>query len=82
MAPKLLKIYRMAMGMGQTQIAESLGMHRQAWERFEAGRSRPGTDKLYQLSKITGWSMEELYLDYTPESRDQPLGLSRTPKRA
>lgn len=66
MAPKLLRIYRTAMGMSQTQIAESVGMYRQDWERLESGRARPGADRLYKLSEITGYTMQEIYEDYSP----------------
>jgi transcriptional regulator with XRE-family HTH domain len=64
MPPKLLRIYRQAMDCTKTQIADALGFYPQDWHRWETGIRKPGAGRLYELSKILGVSMEDLYEDY------------------
>lgn len=55
-------------GLSQEELAEKLGVSRQAvskWERVEAA---PDTDNLIALAKLYGVSLDEL-LNYTPENK-------------
>ena len=57
-------------GLSQEELAEKLGVSRQAvskWERVEAA---PDTDNLIALAKLYGVSLDEL-LNYTPENKSE-----------
>ena len=47
-------------GLSQEQLADQLGVSRQAISKWECGESSPDTDNLIELSKIYGVSLDEL----------------------
>ena len=51
---------RRKMGLSQEQLAEKLGVSRQAVSKWETGASVPELDKLLALSEFFGVSVEEL----------------------
>ena len=56
------KIYtlRRRMGFSQEQLAERIGVSRQAISKWESGQSTPDLDKLLALSQCFGVTMDEL----------------------
>ena len=56
------KLYelRRASGMSQEELAEKLGVSRQAVSKWESGRSDPSTTNLIALAKLFGVEPEEL----------------------
>lgn len=55
-----LKARRAAHGMSQEQVAEALGVSRQAVSKWENGSSEPSTANLMALAKLYGLSVDEL----------------------
>ncbi len=65
-------------GLSQEDLAEKLGVSRQAiskWERVEAS---PDTDNLIALAKLYGVSLDEL-LNYTPENAAKDTAKESSP---
>lgn len=67
-------------GMSQKEVAEELGITRQAVSQWESGKAFPSMEKQIALSRLYGVSAEELYRmngtevqpKNAPESRDTP----------
>ena len=55
-----LQELRKAHGLSQEDLADKLGVSRQAVSKWECGEASPDTDNLIQLSKIYGISLDEL----------------------
>ena len=55
-----LKAQRTSRGMTQEQVAEAVGVSRQAVSKWESGASDPSTANLIALAKLYGISAEEL----------------------
>ena len=55
-----LKEYRRDRGFSQEDLAERLGVSRQAVSKWETGTSDPSTSNLLALAKLYGISPEEL----------------------
>ena len=51
---------RRAQGLSQEQVAERIGVSRQAVSKWEADRSRPELDKLAALASLYGVTLDEL----------------------
>ena len=51
---------RKALGLSQEQLAEQVGVSRQAISKWETGQSAPELDKLVRLSQVFGISTDEL----------------------
>jgi transcriptional regulator with XRE-family HTH domain len=66
-ANKLVKL-RKQMGLSQEELAEKIGVSRQAVSKWERSESSPDTDNLIALSKIYGISIDEM-LDYDVDSK-------------
>ena len=56
---KLISL-RKANGLSQFNLAEQLGVSRQAVSKWESGASAPSTTNLMALAKLFGVSAEEL----------------------
>ena len=50
-------------GLSQEQLAEQLGLSRQAVSKWERAEASPDTDNLICLAKIYGISLDELLAD-------------------
>ncbi len=59
LADKLYKL-RTASGLSQEELAEKLNVSRQSVSKWESGNSIPGLDKVVELSKIYGVSIDYL----------------------
>lgn len=57
----------------QEQLAELLGVTRQAVSRWESGAAYPETAKLIQLSRLYGCSVDALLKDELPSPADMPF---------
>lgn len=58
---------RKAKGYSQDELADLIGVSRQAVSKWERGESSPDTDNLIALAKLYGVSIDEL-LDYQPQN--------------
>ncbi len=56
-----LKYCREQKGFSQTDIAEKLGVTQQAIAKWETGEAMPRADKLPQLAKILGCTIDALF---------------------
>lgn len=65
-ANKLLKL-RKEKGYSQEQLAEKLGISRQAVSKWERAEASPDTDNLIELCKLYGVSLDELLLNAKPK---------------
>ena len=66
---KLLNL-RKKHNMSQEQLADKLGISRQAVSKWESASSLPDMDKIMQLCKILNCSLEELVDDDIPTKKD------------
>lgn len=56
-----IKKYREKAELSQIDVAESLGVTQGAVSQWEKGESNPSADKLPELAKILGCTIDELY---------------------
>lgn len=64
-----LKIFRKERGLTQTQVADAVGLGRQAYAYYEKGEREPSTETLCKLADFFGVSTDEL-LGRTPQLFD------------
>lgn len=62
-----LRILRKEMGLSQEELADRIGVSRQAMSKWESGQSYPELDKLIVLSGILNVSIDELVKDQAPD---------------
>lgn len=60
-----LQSYRTQNGLTQEQVAEHLGISRQAVAKWEGGKSAPSTENMLALAKLYGVSLDHLMADNT-----------------
>ncbi len=66
---------RRASGLNQEELAERLGISRQAVSKWEAGMAAPSTEKYRELSRIFGVSVDELLNpDTTQKQEERKIG--------
>lgn len=58
-ANRLLQ-YRKRMGLSQEELAEKIGVSRQAVSKWERAEASPDTDNLIELSKVYGVTLDEM----------------------
>jgi len=63
---KTLRQLRMNSHMTQEQVAEKLGVTRQALSSYESGRTRPDVDTLLRLAEIYHTDMDTILYDQLP----------------
>ena len=71
------KLYelRRASGMSQEELAEKLGVSRQAVSKWESGATQPELPKLIELSKLYSVSVDELLsLEHTAQEDHRRCG--------
>lgn len=66
-ANKLVKL-RKENGLSQEQLAQKLGISRQAVSKWERAEASPDTDNLIELAKLYHISLDELLLNQTEEN--------------
>lgn len=57
-------------GLTQQEVAEELGVSRQAVSQWEAGKTFPSMEKQLALSRLYGVSLEELYRDGAAQDKE------------
>ena len=72
---------RVAHGMSQAALAQSLGISRQSVAKWEAGKSRPELEKMIRLCSLFGCTMDELVYGVgchagVPAEREVPAPVS------
>lgn len=72
---KILKL-RKQNGLSQEELAERLGVSRQAVSRWEAGSTQPDAFNLLQLSKLFGVTADYLLNDDCQSEQNVPAGTS------
>ncbi len=70
MAERFAQLRKKA-GLSQEELAEKLGISRQAVSKWERAESSPDTDNLIALSKLYGLSLDELLLLNQPEKKEE-----------
>lgn len=77
--------YRKGAGLSQQELAERIGVSRQSVSKWETDVSVPSIDKLYELSKLYGVSVdnllsEEIYVETVKnDGRKERLGEKESP---
>ena len=66
-----LKAQRTSRGMTQEQVAEAVGVSRQAVSKWENGTAEPSTSNLLALARFYGVDLNELLRDITSEPKDR-----------
>ena len=63
--------YRKKAGLSQEELADKLGVSRQAVSKWECAESSPDTDNLIALSKIYGVSLDELINNEPQDKKEE-----------
>lgn len=79
-ANRLLQ-YRKNSGLSQEELAEKIGVSRQAVSKWERAEASPDTDNLITLAKVYGVSLDEL-LNVNPEKEKEPPTPESEPESA
>ena len=69
-ANRLLK-YRKDSGLSQEELAEKIGVSRQAVSKWERSEASPDTDNLIRLAELYGISLDELLTGKKPEAAQE-----------
>lgn len=56
-----IKLHREKSGLTQQQLAKKLGLYQSTIAMWEAGDRLPRSDKLPELAKVLGCSIDDLY---------------------
>ena len=72
--------YRKKAGLSQEELADKLGVSRQAVSKWECAESSPDTDNLIALSKIYGVSLDELINNEPQDKKETKEGFNFTAK--
>ena len=59
-------------GLSQEELAEKIGVSRQAVSKWERAESSPDTDNLIELARLYGVSLDELLFTMEPASQKSP----------
>ena len=70
--------YRKQMGISQEELAEKIGVSRQAVSKWERAEASPDTDNLIELSKIYGVSLDEMMLGTKPAGEGKAESAEQT----
>lgn len=67
-----LKKRREAAGMTQEELGNRLGVVRATVSAWECGTNTPSINMAFRVAEILGCSVEQLYLELTPEEEEIP----------
>ena len=56
-----IRLYREKLGITQQQLAKMMGLYQSTIAMWEAGNRLPRSDKLPELAKALGCSIDDLY---------------------
>jgi transcriptional regulator with XRE-family HTH domain len=78
-----VRIFRLAKGLSQTDLADKLGITFQQIQKYEKGTNRVGSGRLFEISQILGISLLALFegskTALANNSDDSPFGLLADP---
>ena len=57
----LIKDIRQSKGLKQNYCAEKVGVSQQLWSQFEQGKKYPRINTAYEMAKVLGVEINELY---------------------
>ena len=60
MKPRIRDI-RLSKGLMQKYCAEQIGVKQQLWSQYESGTRYPRIDRAYDIAKVLGVAIEDLY---------------------
>lgn len=60
-----IKSRRESLGMTQKELAEKLRVSQQAVTKWETGENRPRAEKLPEIARLLGCSVDDLFKDKT-----------------
>lgn len=63
-----IRTYRKALGLSQTELADSIGVRFQQVQKYESGANRVAASRLWQIAETLGVSVVSLFQDL----RDEP----------
>ncbi len=63
--------HRKAAGLSQEELAEKIGVSRQAVSKWERGESSPDTENLIAIARLYGISLDELVFGQTAAEKDK-----------
>lgn len=69
--PENLKRIRKENNLSQEQLAEKLGVSRQAVSKWESGQSYPEMDKVLNICKLFNYNIDELLNENVKEVREE-----------
>lgn len=64
--------YRKALGLSQEELADRVGVSRQAVSKWELDETQPDTDNIIRLAQVLGVSTDELLLGAQPPQPEAP----------
>lgn len=73
--------YRKATKLSQEELAELVGVSRQAVSKWELGESTPDVDKLLSLARAFGVTTDELLSEAEPAAADEPSQPAAAPSQ-
>ncbi len=82
MLPERLYTLRKSHHLSQEQLAEALGVSRQAISKWESGTSTPEPDKLIAISRYFGVTLDALMLGTDEGNREAETAAKPTPSPA
>ncbi len=62
-----VRLRRTLLGMSQTKLSEELGLTFQQVQKYENGKNRIGSGRLYDLSRVLDVPIEHFFEDMPPE---------------
>ena len=77
-----IKALRRRAGLSQEQVAEQVGVSRQAVAKWEAGQSAPSTENLRKLAQVLQVGLEELAGEPAAACGPDQTGLGRSSEPA
>ena len=57
----LIRDIRQSKGLLQKYCAEQIGIQQQLWSQYESGTRYPRIDRAYEIAKVLGVDVSELY---------------------
>ena len=68
-----LKQYRLKEGLSQEQLAEKIGVSRQAITKWETKRGLPDVENMIILAELFNLTLDELVLEEVKKQEEKPV---------
>ena len=76
-----VRMARMAIGLSQIALAELLHLSFQQVQKYESGDNRVSASRLYEISSITGFSIDWFFEGIGDDPADHPTPVAAEPLR-